>query len=233
MENKKVLLITGSRKGIGRYLSEYYCEKNFTVIGCSRGKSDFENKNYRHFELDITDENKVKSMFNSVRKDHGRLDVLINNAGIASMNHIMLTPLKTVENIFDTNFLGSFLFCREASKIMIKNKSGRIINLSSVAAGLNLEGEAIYAASKSALVTFSKILAKELSTYNITVNTIGLTPVETDLIKNVPKVKMDELLKKLSSNRFGKFSDISNVTDFLINEQSDFITGQNINLGGV
>ncbi|HMS63747.1 MAG TPA: SDR family oxidoreductase [Ignavibacteria bacterium] len=233
MENKKVLLITGSRKGIGRYLSEYYCEKNFTVIGCSRGKSDFENKNYRHFELDITDENKVKSMFNSVRKDHGRLDVLINNAGIASMNHIMLTPLKTVENIFDTNFLGSFLFCREASKIMIKNKSGRIINLSSVAAGLNLEGEAIYAASKSALVTFSKILAKELSIYNITVNTIGLTPVETDLIKNVPKVKMDELLKKLSSNRFGKFSDISNVTDFLINEQSDFITGQNINLGGV
>jgi len=114
-----------------------------------------------------------------------------------------------------------------------KNKSGRIINLSSVAVDLNLEGEAIYAASKSALVTFTKILAKELSGFGITVNSIGLTPAETDLIKNVPEVKMKRLLERLSINRFANYSDITNVTDFLINDESNFITGQNINLGGV
>lgn len=233
MENKKVILITGTRKGIGRYLSEYYCEKNYQVIGCSRNKSDFENENYRHYELDVTNEFAVKRIFVEVRKLFGKLDVLINNAGIASMNHIMLTPVKTVKDIFDTNFLGSFIFCREASKIMSKNKSGRIINFSSVAVDLNLEGESIYAASKSALVTFTKILAKELRSYHITVNSIGLTPFETDLIKNVPKDKMDDLLKKLSLKRFGKFSDLTNVTDFLISPESEFITGQNINLGGV
>lgn len=233
MENKKVILITGTRKGIGRYLSEYYCVKNYQVIGCSRSKNNYENENYRHFELDVTNEFAVKNLFNEVRKSFGKLDVLINNAGIASMNHIMLTPLKTVQDIFNTNFLGSFLFCREASKLMSIKKFGRIINFSSVAVDLNLEGESIYAASKSALVTFTKILAKELRSYNITVNSIGLTPFETDLIKNVPKGKIDELLKKLSLNRFGKFSDLTNVTDFLISPESEFITGQNINLGGV
>jgi len=235
LENKKVILITGTRKGIGRHLSEYYCNKNYTVIGCSRAESDFENSNYKHFILDITDELKVKELFSDIRKNYKKLDILINNAGIASMNHVMLTPLKTVENIFNTNFTGAFLFSREASKIMSKNKnkSGRIINLSSVAVDLNLEGEAIYAASKSALVTFTKILAKELSGFGITVNSIGLTPAETDLIKNVPEVKMKRLLERLSINRFANYSDITNVTDFLINDESNFITGQNINLGGV
>lgn len=233
MESRKIILITGTRKGIGRQLAGYYCEKNYTVIGCSRSESDLINDNYKHFLLDVNDEIKVKELFNFIRKTFKKLDVLINNAGTASMNHVMLTPLETVEKIFKTNFSGAFLFCREASKIMSRNKSGRIINLSSVAVDLNLDGEAIYASSKAALVTFTKILAKELSEYGITVNSIGLTPAETDLIKNVPEKKINELLKKLSINRFAKITDITNIIDFLINDDSGFITGQNINLGGV
>ena len=159
--------------------------------------------------------------------------MLINNAGIASMNHVMLTPSETVNKIFETNFTGTFLFCREAAKLMSKNKSGRIINFSSVAADLAIEGEAIYAASKSAVETFTKILSKELSAFGITANTIGLTPVKTDLIKNVLVVKINNLLEKLTVKRFAEFTDISNVTDFFIREESNFITGQNINLGGV
>ncbi len=233
MKNKKIILITGTSKGIGKYLAEYYCEKDYIVTGCSRNDSEIKNDNYTHFMLDITDEKKVKELFLHIRKSYDRLDVLINNAGIASMNHVMLTPLETVKKIFDTNFNGTFLFCREAAKLMSKNKSGRIINFSSVASDLSVEGEALYAASKSAVVTFTKILSKELSAFGITANTIGLSPVKTGLIKNVPANKINNLLEKLTVKRYAELKDISNVTDFFIRDESNFITGQNINLGGV
>lgn len=233
MSKSKVILITGTSRGIGKYLAEYYCGKNFLTAGCSRSANAVSSGNYRHFIADVTDEISVKKMFIEIRKSYGRLDILINNAGIASMNHVLLTPLKTAENIIRTNFTAPFLFCREAARIMLKNKFGRIINLSSVAADINLEGEAVYAASKSALVSFTKTFSKEISGYGITVNSIGLTPVKTDLIRNVPEEKMNELLSRLSQKRFAGFSDISNVTDFLISEDSGFITGQNINLGGI
>lgn len=233
MKDKKVILITGTSKGIGKYLAEYYCSKGHTVTGCSRKESEIKNENYSHFSLDVTDEEKVKELFLHIRKNQPGLDVLINNAGIASMNHVMLTPLETVKKILDTNFTGTFLFCREAAKLMRKNNSGRIINFSSVASDLAVEGEAIYASSKSAVVTFTKVLSKELSSMGITVNSIGITPVNTDLIKNVPAGKIDNLLEMLTIKRLAELEDISNVTDFLIREESRFITGQNINLGGV
>lgn len=232
MDYKKTILITGSSKGIGRYLSEYYCRKGFNVIGCSRSNSDLVNSGYYHFITDVNDEAKVKELFNIIRKNYGRLDLLVNNAGTASMNHVMLTPVATVEKIFSINFNGMFLFSREAAKLMSKQKNGRIINFSSVAVNLDLEGEAVYAASKSAVVSFSRILSKELAEFGITVNSIGLTPVKTDLIKNVPKDKIESLLDKLTLKRFTEFSDISNLIDFLIKEESSFITGQNINFGG-
>ena len=116
---------------------------------------------------------------------------------------------------------------------MIKNKFGRIINFSTVAVPLDLEGEMIYASTKSSIEKMSKIMSKELSSFNITVNTIGPTPVETDLIKVVPKDKVAEILQKQAISRFGKFEDIENVINFFINEKSSFITGQTIYLGGL
>lgn len=233
MSKNKTILITGTSKGIGNFLCRYYSDTGMNVIGCSRSNLNIKSINYTHYKLDICNEEKVKEMFHDIRIKHGSIDILINNAGIASMNHIMLTPVKTLEKIFETNFYGMFLMCREAAKLMKKNRSGRIINMSSVAVSLNLEGEAIYASSKSALVTFTKILSKELSEFGITVNSIGLTPVDTDLIKNVPKEKIIKLIDKLTIKRFTEFSDISNLTDFLIKDESCFITGQNINFGGV
>lgn len=230
--NKKIL-ITGTSRGIGKFLSKYYTEKGHIVIGCSRGDSDIKNKNYKHFSLDVSNEKDVKKMFSYVRKNYKRLDVLINNAGIASMNHLLLTPIKTVQKILTTNVLGTFLFCREASKIMKKNSFGRIINFSTVATPLKLEGESVYAASKSAIVNLTQILAFELADFGITVNSIGPTPVKTDLIRSVPKEKIEAILACQAINRFGKFEDISNVIDFFMKHDSDFITGQNIYLGGI
>lgn len=230
---QSVIVITGTSKGIGEALSQYYLSKNCIVIGCSRKTSSFEHENYRHFELDVSDEKAVVSMIRSVKKEFEKIDVLINNAGMASMNHLLTTSVQSVEKLFNTNFLGTFLFLREASKVMMKQKSGRIVNFSTIATPLKLEGEAIYAASKAAIENLTQTASKELAPFNITVNAIGPTPIQTDLIKAVPKEKIEELLNKQTLKRFGTFEDIKNVIDFFIDEKSNFITGQIVYLGGV
>ena len=207
--------------------------KKFIVIGCSRNEPEFSFDNYEHFCLDICDEKNVKKMFSQIRKSYGRLDILINNAGVASMNHALLTTMETVYKIYGTNVFGTFLFCRESAKLMQRNKFGRIINFSTVAVPMKLEGEAIYASSKASIISLTQILAKELSNIGITVNAIGPTPVKTDLIASVPIEKIKNLIEKQAINRYGEYDDITNVIDFFIKPESDFISGQIINLGGV
>lgn len=234
MDKDQVVLITGTRKGIGRYLAEYYAGKGLRVIGCSRGSIDYELENYQHFCLDISDEIKVKRMFAEIRKKYRRLDILINNAGLASMNHVLLTSLKNVHNTLNTNIVGTFLLCREAAKLMQRQRYGRIVNFTTVAVPLKLAGEAIYASSKAAVITLTQILARELADYNITVNAVGPTPIKaTDFIESVPQEVIDDVIQRQAIPRLGEFADVSNVIDFFIRPESDFVTGQVIFLGGV
>jgi 3-oxoacyl-[acyl-carrier protein] reductase len=230
---KKVFIITGSSRGIGRELCEYYLNLGHIVCGCSRSSSDLKHVRYTHSTFDVSDEKAVKDMVRKTIDEHGRIDVLLNNAGIASMNPLIATPYKTAVNIFNTNFFGSFLFIREVGKVMIRQNKGRIINFSTIATPLRLEGEAIYAASKASVVSLTEIAAKELAPYFITVNAVGPTPVPTDLIKSVPANKMKALINLQAIKRLGTIKDVSNVIDFFIHDGSDFITGQTIYLGGV
>ncbi len=229
----KVVIITGTRKGIGRYLAEYYLSKGMTVIGCSRTETDLTHENYTHYLLDVSDEKSVRQMVNNIYKQYKRIDYLINNAGIASMNHSILTPGSTVEKVFSTNFVGTFLFCRECSRYMIKHKNGRIINFTTIASPLNLAGEAVYASSKAAIESFTRIFAKEVAESKVTVNAIGPSPIRTDLIKNISQDKMDALLDKQAIKEFGEFQDVSNLTDFFLKDESARLTGQIIYLCGV
>jgi 3-oxoacyl-[acyl-carrier protein] reductase len=233
MSDLPVMLITGTRKGIGRSLAEHFAKAGWMVIGCSRGDTDMQIPNYSHFLADVSDEIAVKAMFTEIRKKYGRLDVLINNAGVASMNHALLTPLETTRKVLETNFIGTFLFSREAARLMQKQKFGRIINFSTVAVPLKLEGEAIYASSKAAVEELTHILARELADMGITVNAIGPTPIETDLVRGIPKEKIQKLLNQQAIKRYGRIEDIINLVDFLIRPESGFITGQVIYLGGV
>jgi len=233
MNNSPVMLITGTRKGIGEQLVKYYVTQGFKVIGCSRKNVDYEFENYQHYCLDVSHEDEVKKLFFEVKKSYRRLDYLINNAGIGLANHILLTPSKTVQDIMSTNFAGTFLFCREGARLMKKKGFGRIVNLTTVAAPLKLEGEAVYASSKAAVVSLTQILGKELAEFGITVNAIGPTPIKTDLIRAIPKDKIERLINSLSIKRFGEVSDVINVINFFIQPESDYITGQVIYLGGV
>ena len=228
-----VTLITGTRKGIGKALASHFVAAGHRVVGCSREPIDWQLTGYQHFVTDVADEPGVKRMFSSVRQDYQRLDHLINNAGIGSMNHSILTPLSTVQRILNTNFVGTFLCCREAAKLMQKRRFGRIVNFSTVAVPLRIEGEAIYGASKAAVVSLTAILARELGDFGITVNAVGPAPIETDLIRAVPKDRIERLLEQQALHRYGTFEDVANVVDFFLRKESGFVTGQTLYLGGV
>lgn len=228
-----ITLITGTRKGIGKFLAEHYVAQGHQVIGCSRGEIDWKLDGYVHYVADVADEKAVQAIFADLRQTYGRLDHLINNAGMASMNHSLLTPVSTVHKLLDTNFVGTFLFCREAAKLMKKNKYGRIVNFTTIAVPLKLAGEAIYVASKAAVLSLTEVLAREFAEFGITVNSVGPVPIETDLIRAVPKEKIDQLLAKQAIHRLGTCEDVANVIDFYLKKESGLVTGQNLFLGGV
>ena len=228
-----VTLITGTRKGIGRFLAAHYCGQGHRVYGCSRGEPNWELDGYTHFQADVADEKQVRGIFAAIRRDEGRLDNLLNNAGIASMNHSLLTPLSTVRQVLETNVVGCFLFCREAAKLMKKNGYGRIVNFSTVAVPLRLEGEAAYVASKAAVEGLTDVLSREFAGFGITVNTIGPVPIKTDLIRGVPEDKIDAIVERQTIRRLGELDDVANVSDFFLSAKSDFVTGQHIYLGGL
>jgi 3-oxoacyl-[acyl-carrier protein] reductase len=233
MQSRPVALVTGSRTGIGRHISERLIERGFTVVGCSREDAGWACDDYVHIRADVSDESQVKKMMNDIHKQLGRLDVAVNNAGIASMNHSLLTPVSTVDRILNVNLRGTFLVSRESAKLMQRKNFGRIINITSVAVPMLLEGEAIYAASKSAVETLTRVMGRELGPFGITVNAIGPSPINTNLIRNVPAQNIQAIVDRLAIKRLGTPQDVFNVVDFFIRPESGYITGQVIYLGGV
>jgi 3-oxoacyl-[acyl-carrier protein] reductase len=233
MDSGKVMLISGTSKGIGYKLALHYSQIGYSVIGCSRGSCDIRHCNYSHYELDISDEIQVKRLFSYIRKKYKRLDYLINNAAINSaLSPVALVSYASAEETLRINFLGLFLMSRESLKIMMKNSFGRIINFGSMAVKHEERGEAIYTSSKAAVCSFTKILSKEVSSLGITCNVVSPSAIDTDLMKNI---NFDELKKVLSRNAFselGSVEEVIEVIDWIISPNSGKITGQNIYLGG-
>jgi 3-oxoacyl-[acyl-carrier protein] reductase len=232
MDERRVALVTGTSGGIGRHLSEHFARAGFLVEGCSRRPAEWEVDGYHHHLVDVGDEGQVRDMFQSIRRRHNRLDVIVNNAAIASMNHSLLTPGSIVDSILTTNVKGVFLVCREGAKLMRRAAYGRIVNIGTAVVPLRIEGEAVYAASKGAVETLTRILAREFAEFGITCNVVAPTLVETDIIRGVPREKLDRIVASLPIKRLATFEDVSNAVDFFVRPESDYVTGQVLYLGG-
>jgi 3-oxoacyl-[acyl-carrier protein] reductase len=228
-----VVLITGTRSGIGKHLAEHFLELGASVEGCSRKPPGWEAPGYTHHAVDVADEAAVRGMVADIRKRHGRLDITVNNAAVASMNLSLLTPASTVEKIMSINFLGTFLISRESAKLMKRNEYGRIINITSAAKELRIPGEAIYASSKGAVETFTRLLAVEVAPLGITCNAVSPGLMETSLTKGVPGPAKDALVQRLAMKRLATLEDVENAVDFFASPKSSYVTGQVLHLGGV
>lgn len=229
-----VIIITGTRKGIGKELAEYFIADGHHVIGCSRGEGSIESSNYEHHLLDITNEIAIKTFYSQIRKKYGRLDVLINNAAVNNaLAPIALVSYNAAASTMNTNFMGSFLMSREAIKLMMKNSFGRIINMGSMAVKYEEKGEAIYTASKAAILSMTKIMAKEVFQYGITCNAVSPSAIKTDLMDNIDPDALNVVLKRNAIPKMGTTKELFDTIKWLISPQADKITAQNIYLGGV
>jgi len=230
----RVALITGTSQGLGQFLAQQYLAAGARVFGCAVVPDEtLRHERYRFAQLDVTDEKAVAAWVQGAARQAGRIDILVNNAGVASMNHSLLMPAETAKRLLLVNTLGTFLASRECAKIMQRARFGRIVNFSSVAVPLRLEGEAMYAAAKAANEEFTRVFAREVAAFGITCNAVGPSPIPTDLIRNVPKDRIDALVGRMAIKRLGSKEDLWPVISFLTSEEAGYITGQVIYLGGV
>jgi len=234
MYKHKIVLITGATRGVGLEIARYFLQHGATVIGLSRGKSTINNSQYHHFSVDLGDGDAIVNCFKKeITKQFKTIDIVINNAALLTSQYAMIMPVKNATDMVQVNLLGVFFVSREAAKLMRKSAYGRIINISSMAARLEPAGDSIYAATKAGINTLANIMAKEFASFNITCNTIGITAIETDMLNQLPRHKIDEIVAELPVPRYAKPDDIFNVIDFFAAERSSYITAQVIYLGGI
>jgi 3-oxoacyl-[acyl-carrier protein] reductase len=186
-------IITGSSTGIGKAITLKLLDAGWHIHGFSRRDGGFAHANYSSYQIDVADSTAVQNAVAAVLAKDSIVDLLINNAGAASMNALMLTPGKVAENLMRVNYLGAFHCLQAVGKQMVRQRRGLIINITTVAVPLALEGEAAYVASKAAVDALTKVAAKELAPHGVAVIGVGLGPVPTRLTRAVDEKKLQKL----------------------------------------
>jgi len=233
MYTGKTALVTGSTRGVGRRIAEHFLAHGAQVIGFARGESTIDKANYRHLCLDLADPAAISKAFLSLYKDTPRIDIVVNNAAVLTSQYAMIMPPAAAQAMVNINLLAPFMVSREAAKFMRKSKWGRIINIGSMAASLEPMGDSIYAACKAGLSTLAGVMAKEFQGFNVTCNTLGITAIDSDMLSQLPRDKIDAIINSLPVPRYAQDDDILNVIDFFASERSSYITAQTVFLGGV
>jgi 3-oxoacyl-[acyl-carrier protein] reductase len=237
MYKNKIILITGASRGVGLEITKHFIKHGATVIGLSRGDSSFEHEQYSHFSVDAGDPESITNCFKKeIGKLFKRIDIVINNAAVMTSQYSMIMPIKNAVDMVNVNLLGVFFVSREAAKLMRGKEHGRIINIGSMAVSLEPIGDSIYAATKAGISSLANVMAKELSSMNITCNTLAITAIETDMLNShsaTAQVKIKEIIGSLPIPRMANADDILNVIDFFAADRSSYITAQTIYLGGI
>jgi 3-oxoacyl-[acyl-carrier protein] reductase len=229
----KVIVITGASSGVGRMLALYFLNLGATVIGLSRSQINQDSERYEHYICDITDDVVVKKTFKLIKDHYKKIDILINNAAELNVFSALLMPPGKARNMVNSNFLGHFFVMQQCALIMKKNNYGRIISITSMAEILSPVGDAIYSSSKAGLTSLTYSLAKEFAPYNITLNSLAITFIDTQMSRKINQQEISSVINGLPLPRKAEIEDVTNIIDFYINERSNSITGQYIALGGL
>lgn len=225
-----MIIVTGASRGIGLAISNRLFESGEEVLGISRNaiSTKFDSKS-----IDVTDFKSIKNLSDEIRLSGKTVTAVINAAGIASMNlALMANPLTSV-NLINVNFLGTVYSCQAFTPLLVRNGGGSVINFSTIAAALHLEGESIYAATKAAVENYSKTFAKELSKFNVRVNCIAPGPIQTDLLRGVTEDQINKIVRaQIIAKKFEK-DDVVDLVELLLNPKAKSLSGQVFHVGGV
>lgn len=227
-----VMLVTGTSRGIGLGVARHFLGKGYIVEGCSRSAATFEASTYAHTTVDVRDEDQVVSWVRTIERRRRRIDVVVNNAGLApAVTPVLMTSGAVLNDVLRTNAIGTYLVAREAARGMVTRRFGRIINVSSMAVGLHEEGTAAYAASKSAIVEFTRIMAKEWAGSGVTCNVIAPSMFPTQAVEALGEVVIAQAIQKLTVKRMVTMEEMCHVLEFLIHPLGGIVTGQVIAMG--
>ena len=228
------VFVSGASRGIGKNIATYFAKNNYKVVGTSRNDFNVEEgvKNFIPIKLDVTSRDDIKNCFNHLKSEGLLPNILINNAGITSDQIFLRMKDDDWDNVIETNLTGTYNLTKAFIKNMVKNKNGRIINISSVSGLMGNAGQVNYSSSKAALNGFTKSLAKEVGSRNITVNCVAPGFIDTDMTSFLDLDSKNEIIKTIPLGRFGNVSDISEIVMFLASDNASYITGQTISVDG-
>ena len=231
---KENVFISGASLGIGKDIALLFANNGYKVIGTSRSDFSIDDNldNFIPLKLDITSRNDIKDCFDYLKSENLLPNILINNAGITADQIFMRMKDEDWDNVIETNLTGTFNLSKIFIKNMIKNKSGRIINISSVSGLMGNPGQVNYASSKAALTGFTKSLAKEVGSRNITVNSVAPGYIDTDMTSFLDNDAKEKIINNIPLGRIGVTSDISELVMFLASDEASYITGQTISVDG-
>ena len=242
MNERKVALVTGATRGIGKAIALELADNGYDIVLNYRNANDelkqtqkeIEEKNVNCFLVygDISKFEDCENIAKQAIEEFGRIDVLVNNAGITKDGLIMRMKKEDFESVIDTNLTGTFNMTRNVVPFMIKQKNGRIINLSSVVGITGNAGQTNYSASKAGVIGFTKSLAKEVASRNILVNAIAPGFIETDMTKVLSDNVKEAILNQIPLKRMGEAKEVAKLVKFLVSDDSKYITGQVINVDG-
>jgi 3-oxoacyl-[acyl-carrier protein] reductase len=234
----ELALVTGGATGIGAAIAKRFVKQGMQVAICDIDAQDGQTiaaemgEPARFYKLDVTDESEVNNIVDRIFEEFGRIDVLVNNAGITNDKLLIRMTSKDWESVLRVNLTGTFLMTRAAAKHMIKQRRGRIVNIASIIGLIGNFGQANYAASKAGIIAFTKSCAKEFARRNIMVNAVAPGFIKTRMTEIIPEDIKDGYLKLIPVGRFGDPEDVANIVAFLSSEQASYITGQTICVDG-
>lgn len=230
MKDETVLVVTGTSRGIGKGIAEFFLAKGFKVAGCSRGSSTIDHPNYLHSEVDVTDELQVQKWARKVRTELKKIDILVCNVGLVKSALFMsMTPGSLLDSFLKTNLAATFYVCREFSKIMLTANYGRIITISSILTELHEPGTSAYSMTKSGVIELTKVMARELAP-NITCNTVSPSVVQTEAVADLGEDWKERALNLQTIKRIVSTEEVCNVISFFASPESGAITGQVVNM---